>query len=150
MKHERAKTAVWWVIIGLTVLFIWGQSLLGREQSSLQSGAVQGMLGRLFGEWVYDSLWHHYIRKAAHFAEYALLGLEWAGYRLSVREKSRPPRWLVWVFGPAVAVCDEMLQFVSARAPLVTDVLLDSVGYAFGAATVFGVAWLWRRRRQKS
>jgi uncharacterized membrane protein YhhN len=46
-------------------------------------------------------------------------------------------------FGPAVAVCDELLQFISARAPRVTDVLLDCGGYACGAAIVFGLAWLW-------
>lgn len=40
MKHERVKAAAWWVVIGLTVLFIWGQTLLRREQSCLQSGAV--------------------------------------------------------------------------------------------------------------
>lgn len=151
MKHERTKTAVWWAVIALTVLFIWGQSLLGQELSRLQSESVQGFLGGLLGGWVYDTFLYRNIRKVAHFAEYALLGTELMGCRLSVRSARRPARWLLGVFGPAVAVCDELLQFVSARAPRVTDVLLDSAGYAFGAAAVFGIAWLLRRcRRQKS
>ncbi len=148
MKHERIKRAVWWAVIGLTVLFIWGQSLLGRELSRLQSESVQGFLGSLLGEWVYDTFLYQNIRKVAHFAEYALLGMEWMGYRLTVRGVRRPPWWLVWGFGPAVAVCDELLQFVSARAPRVTDVLLDCGGYASGAAVVFGLIWLWRRLRK--
>lgn len=145
MKHERTKTAVWWAVIALTVLFIWGQSLLGQELSRLQSESVQGFLGSLLGEWVYDTFLYRHIRKVAHFAEYALLGMEWMGYRLSVRGARRPKRWLVGVFGPAVAVCDELLQFVSARAPRVTDVLLDCGGYACGAAVMFALVWLWRR-----
>ncbi len=148
MKHERIKTAVWWVVIGLTVLFIWGQSLLGRELSRLQSETVQGFLGGLLGEQVYDTFLYLHIRKVAHFTEYALFGMEWMGYRLTVRGTRRPPRWLLCVVGPAVAVCDELLQFVSARAPMVTDVLLDCGGYACGAAVVFALVWLWRRLRK--
>lgn len=148
MKHERTKTAVWWGVIGLTVLFIWGQSLLGQELSNYQSESAQGFLGNLLGDWVYDTFLYQNIRKVAHFTEYALLGMEWMGYRLTVRGKSRPPRWLLCVVGPAVAVCDELWQFVSARAPLLTDVLLDCGGYAFGAAVVFGLVWLWRRLRK--
>ena len=150
MTNERTKTAVWWALIALTVLFIWGQSLLGRELSQWQSDSVQGFLGNLFGEWVYDTFLYRNIRKVAHFAEYALLGAEWMGYRLSVRGARRPALWLVCVFGPAVAVCDELWQFVSARAPRVTDVLLDCGGYVCGAAAVFGLVWLWRRLRKDS
>lgn len=150
MKRERTKTTVWWTVIGLTVLLIWGQSLLGRELSQWQSNSVKGFLGSLLGDRVYDTFLYQNIRKVAHFAEYALLGMEWMGYRLTVRGAHRPAWWLVFVFGPAVAVCDELLQFVSARAPRVTDVLLDCGGYACGAAAVFGFVWLWRRLRKVS
>lgn len=150
MKHERRKAAVWWTVITLTVLLIWGQSLLGRELSRLQSESVQGFLGSLLGEWVYGTFLYRNIRKVAHFAEYALLGMEWMGYRLTARGARRPARWLLCMFGPAVAVCDELLQFISARAPRVTDVLLDCGGYVCGAAAVFGLVWLWRRLRKVS
>ncbi len=148
MKHERTKTAIWWGMILLTVLFIWGQSLLGRELSKMQSESAQEFLGNLFGERVYDTFFYQNIRKVAHFTEYALFGMEWMGYRLTVRGKSRPPRWLLYIVGPAVAVCDELLQFVSARAPLLTDVLIDCGGYAVGAAVIWGLVWLWRRLRK--
>lgn len=150
MKHERKKAAVWRAVIALTVLFIWGQSLLGQELSALQSESVQGFLGSLFGEWVYDTFLYQNIRKVAHFAEYTLLGMECMGYRLTVGG-TRHPEWrLLCVFGPVVATVDELLQFVSARAPRVTDVLLDCGGYVFGGAVVFGVFWLWRRLRKDS
>lgn len=150
MKHERIKTAVWWAVITLTVLFIWGQSLLGQELSRLQSESVQGFLGSLLGEWVYDTFLYQNIRKVAHFAEYALLGMEWMGYRLTVRGTRRPAWWLVGAFGPVVAAVDELLQFVSARAPRVTDMLLDCSGYICGGAVVFGLFWLWRCLRKDS
>ncbi len=148
MKHERAKTAVWWVIIGLTVLFIWGQSLLGRELSRAQSESVQEILTSLLGEEAYNFLFVVDIRKVAHFAEYTLLGMEWAGYRLSVQGARRPPCWLLCVFGPAIAACDELLQFISARAPMVTDMLIDCGGYVCGVVIVCGAVWLCRRLRK--
>ncbi len=150
MKDRRIKKRIWYAVIALTVLFIWGQSLLGQELSAVQSESVQGLLGRLFGEWVYDTFWYRHIRKVAHFAEYAVLGTECVACRLSVGEH-RSSRWLTAVFGLSVAACDELLQFISARAPRVTDVLLDVAGYACGSAVAFGIVWLCRRaRKQKS
>ncbi|MBQ4612484.1 MAG: VanZ family protein [Clostridia bacterium] len=142
---REKKAVLWWVIIGVTMLLIWGLSLFGREMSTAQSDAVQGFLGSLFGEWIYETLFYQNIRKVAHFAEYALLGAEWAGYRLTVRGARRPPRWLLLAAGPLTAVCDEALQFISARAPMVADVLLDCGGYACGAAVVLGVSRLLKK-----
>ena len=150
MKKERAKAIAWWGIISLTVLFIWGQSLLGQELSIAQSESVQGLLGKLFGEWVYDTFLYRHIRKVAHFTEFALLGTEWMGYRLSVRGKRRPPQWLLFAFGPIVAGCDELLQFVSARAPRITDVLLDCSGYVCGGAVLLGIVSLFKYLRKYS
>lgn len=144
MKHKRTTAAIWRTVIVLTVAFIWAQSLLGRELSRLQSETVQGFLGSVLGEWVYDTMLYRYIRKVAHFTEYALLGAEVMGYRLSVGRVRC--RWWPWLaVGPAVAVCDELLQFISARAPRVTDVLLDCSGYICGAAVVWAAVTLWRR-----
>lgn len=140
MKDKKAIG--WRTLIGVTTLLVWGLSLFGREVSTAQSDAVQGLLGSLFGEWIYATFFYQNIRKVAHFAEYALLGAEWAGYRLSVRGARRPTWWLVAAAGPLTAVCDEVLQFISARAPLAVDVLLDCGGYACGAAVVLGVWWL--------
>ncbi len=147
MKKDTKRAVVWWSILALTVAFIWGQSLLGRDLSRLQSSSVQGLLGQLFGEEIYTTFLYRNIRKVAHFAEYALLGMEWMGYRLTVRGERRPQRWLLALAGPLTATADELLQFISARAPRVTDVLLDCAGYACGMAAVgIGGAMLHRRR----
>lgn len=145
MKNDKTPATIWRFVIALTVLLIWGQSLLGQELSNMQSGSVQGFLGRLFGEEIYRTFLYQNIRKFAHFAEYALLGAEMAEFRLSAQGTARPRGRLLFVLGPAVAVIDELLQFISARAPRVTDVLLDCGGYAFGAAALWGIFLLWRR-----
>lgn len=145
MKNENTPATIRRIIILLTVLLIWGQSLLGQDLSNLQSASVQGFLGRLFGEGIYQTFLYQNIRKFAHFAEYALLGAEMAEFCLSARRTARPRGRILFVPGPAVAVIDELLQFISARAPRVTDVLLDCGGYAFGAAALWGIFLLWRR-----
>ena len=145
MKNHHKTATIWWIVIVLTVLLIWGQSLPGKDLSNLQSTSVQGFLGRLFGEGIYHTFLYQNIRKFAHFAEYAVLGAEVAAYRLSMRRSARLRLWPVFVFGPIVATIDELLQFISARAPLVSDVLLDCVGYAFGALALWGIFLLWRR-----
>lgn len=145
MKNEQTRATIWRIVIALTVLFIWGQSLLGRELSSLQSGSVQGFLSRLFGEGIYNTFLYQNIRKIAHFAEYALLGAEMTAYHLSRRCVPRPRRWALFVLGPVIASIDELLQFISARAPRVTDVLLDCSGYVFGGLALWGVLVFWRQ-----
>lgn len=145
MKNHHKTATIWWIVIVLTVLLIWGQSLPGKDLSNLQSGSVQGFLGRLFGEGIYQTFFYQHIRKFAHFAEYAVLGAEAAAYRLSARHYTRLHIWPVLVFGPIVATIDELLQFISARAPLVSDVLLDCVGYAFGGLGLWGIFVLWRK-----
>lgn len=144
MKARRE--IVWWTVIGLTTAVIWAFSLFGRDLSRMQSESVQGFLGSLFGEWIYTTFLYQNIRKVAHFAEYCLLGAEWMGYRLTVRGARRPAWWVVLVAGPLTATCDELLQFVSARAPRVTDVLLDSVGCFCGMVIVLGIAFFWQKK----
>jgi VanZ family protein len=140
MRTGCKKHVIWWCVLTLTTLLIWGQSLLTRDLSAAQSGALQGLLGRLFGEGIYSTFLYQNIRKVAHFTEYAVLGAEWAGFRLSVSPARRPTWQLMLVAGPLTATCDELLQFVSARAPRVTDVLLDCSGYFVGFAVIFGIS----------
>ncbi len=149
MVVKNTRATVWWGAIALLTLLIWGQSLLGQELSNKQSGAVHGLLGNLLGEWIYDTFLFQNIRKVAHFAEFAALGMAWAGCRLRVRGTRRPPLWLAVAAGPLTAMCDELWQFVSVRAPRLTDVMLDCAGYACGFGVIVGIWWLCRRLRKR-
>ena len=143
MQKERGKPGriarvMWPAALVLTTLVIWGFSLTPAEQSSQQSGFIRAFLLWLLGEGPLADFFiaHIRVRKLAHFAEYFLLGGEWAAYS---RVSGRPRLWL---WGLPVAVVDELLQFLSpGRAPAVTDVLLDTVGFLCGV----GLVWLFVR-----
>ena len=89
------------------------------------------------------------IRKLAHFSIYFLLGacVMYAlfGYKLKMSI-----RWVL-----CVGICflyassDEIHQmFVPGRGPMISDVLLDSVGAAFGAAVLFGIYFILKKRKK--
>ena len=138
--------APWFVAMVLMMLFIWGNSLVpGSESGSLSLSVVQAvrhaleMLG-MPNAWVTNFL----VRKAAHFTEYAVLGVL-ATNAFGLCRRVQP--WqvlavcLVLVLTPSI---DETIQlFVSGRSGQLSDVLLDCCGGVTGAV----VAALIRIRR---
>jgi VanZ family protein len=87
---------------------------------------------------------HLAIRKGAHFAEFALLGLLW--YRgLAWGSRGWQPRTALAAFGLSVlcAGLDEAHQaFVATRTASLLDVAWDSAGALFGVGGS-GVLWGW-------
>jgi hypothetical protein len=87
---------------------------------------------------------HGLVRKAAHLAEYAVLGLLW--HRAFVYAGTLRPAVaaaLALAVSVGCAVADETHQsFLAARTGAVSDVLLDSVG-ATAAVAAAHVGW-WR------
>lgn len=93
---------------------------------------------------------HLLVRKAAHFAEYALLALLAArAFRTSSRAALARRWWLVsFALVAALALVDEYRQsFVPARTGTVYDSLLDMAGGA--TALACAALWLSPRRRKK-
>lgn len=148
-RKNRGPAArwVWPVVIALTTVVIWGFSLMPGAQSQAQSEFVRRIVEALLGDGpLAEFLMAHFpIRKVAHFTEYFVLGVEWACYR-------RVRRWPVcWGYGLPVAVADELLQFTAAgRAPMVTDVLLDTAGYLCGYWLTVGIQHCFRHKRKKN
>ncbi len=129
--------AAWLVAMALMVLFIWGNSLVpGTESGGLSLSVVLTIRGALDAlgipsAWVTNFL----VRKAAHFTEYAVLGIL-AARAFNLRRGAPSARILlacaVLVLVPSI---DETIQlFVAGRSGQVTDVLLDCCGAATGAA----------------
>ncbi len=84
------------------------------------------------------------IRTAAHFSEYALLGLLLC---LTLRRFGITAGWLPWIIGTAYAVTDEWHQsYTPQRACDVKDVLVDSLGVLCGVAFVCIIMYVWRKK----
>lgn len=126
---KRALT----ILICLNLALIWGNSLMTGLDSEAVSGGVLVFLGRFFPMLLTEA-GHTFLRKAAHFSEFALLGLLFGGrYRL---ERNTTPFFLMG-FGLAVACIDETIQiFTPGRASSLIDVWIDTSGFALGLAII--------------
>ena len=78
--------------------------------------------------------WDLALRKAAHLAEFAILGALLARALLGT---TRWWSWPAWLAGTAYAVTDELHQhFVPGRQASVLDIVIDTVGVAVGVLAV--------------
>ena len=89
---------------------------------------------------------HKFIRKLAHFSEFALLGFLTALLVAHLAARfSRLTAILQWLvpaaFCLAYAASDEIHQMFAERGPAVTDVLLDFVGAICGILIARAVVW---------
>ena len=139
MKIEYArifKIALICLIIA-TLAFIFIQSMLTPEVSKAESDAVGEIVEEIIppdtppGEYVQKNL-----RKIGHFVEFAILGTEISIFVLLFARKIRHGLFAV-IFSPLVALCDETIQIFSDRGPSVTDVWIDTAGFASFSALVY-------------
>lgn len=123
------------LLAALTVLFIWSNSCLSREASGAQSGRITALLLRILdpkGKLEVDAF-HHFVRKAAHFAEFTLLGVLIGGlFQTIYLQREKPLYALPVLCVLLVAVLDEYIQFFTGRGSAVTDVMLDFAGGLVG------------------
>lgn len=134
------------VLLVCNLLFIWGNSLLPAEVSSMISGTLRQMLsfmlpsggGALGGG---DGV----LRKIAHFVEFACLGMLLMWLAGMLRKPGAPA--LLGGFGAACV--DELIQvFVPGRGPGIWDVLLDTAGVLTGICLLLAVHTLLKKRKK--
>ena len=148
MIKERTKQFLWVAFTLLIAAVITWFSCQPAEESSESSWAiVQRILPvlRLDDTDAVISFITFVVRKMAHFGLFAALGFGLYG---SLRGQKRvPPFRGAVLLGAAYAALDELHQrFVPGRAGMLTDVLLDSCGVLFGAATAWFLLRRFRRR----
>lgn len=153
MNNKRSATLVFFILSLAWMLFIWINSMQTGVSSGSMSGTVTRTINaflRIFGEDV--ALPHLFIRKAAHFLEFSLLGLLLCFCSLNFFEiksvSSFAHTSLVLLSLPAsiaVALIDEMIQlFVDGRVGSIFDVMIDTAG-AVSAILVFFAVLLIRK-----
>lgn len=153
MKKHIIRTLLWIATLTLMALIFGFSSQSGDESSSL-SGIITKPLTNLLMKMQNSSFTAEeelalyrqvelFIRKTAHFAEYALLGLL---LTLLVRSYGVIKFRLPWLIGTAYAVTDEIHQlFQPDRYGRIHDVLIDSAGVFCGVIFV----WLIIHHRRK-
>lgn len=128
------KKRILTALIILNLGLIWGNSLMNDTRSEAISGGVLAFLGQFLPVLLTEA-GHTFLRKAAHFSEFALLGLLYCGRHRLVRRET--PLHLMG-FGLAVACIDETIQiFTPGRASSLIDVWIDTWGFALGLAVIY-------------
>lgn len=135
------------------ICFIFSNSLQSRSESSARSSVVAEALKPILdpNDKVGDDAFHNFVRKAAHFAEFAALGFSLMGFADCLAWKGR--RWRLLTPPAAsllIAATDETIQiFSQLRGPGIKDVLLDFCGAVCGAACMLLLSLLLRRLKKR-
>ena len=124
------------ILILLNLALIWGNSMMTGLSSEAVSGGILEILGRFIPALLTEA-GHTFLRKAAHFSEFALLALLFCG-RHRLVHRNTPPHLVG--FGMAVACIDETIQiFTPGRASSLIDVWIDTSGFALGLFVIVTV-----------
>lgn len=138
------RKRIWTIVYIAFIIFIFSNSMQVATESARRSLGVLHYLQKLFGNgWLTD----HIVRKAAHFSEFALLGI--LGVQC-VRQYTGRYMLPALFIGLLTALTDETIQlFVEGRSGQVSDVWIDFAGCCFGAVALMVVLYLWQRRGKK-
>ena len=157
LYFDRIASAVA-VVLWMAVIF-WFSAQNGSSSGSMSAGVTEALarlltpgfdeLSPLAQAETVEAL-HLFVRKAAHFSEYAVLGMLTVNalrtYRLNKALRLILPVATCLVY----AVSDEIHQyFIPDRACRAFDVFIDTMGGLTGTLILLGLMWLIKRRRKR-
>ena len=131
-ENQKARLRLLLRLVLIAMLcFIWSNSMVGKEGSASLSRTVTAWLNGIG-----IPVTEHFVRKAAHFCEFGLLGCElmllfWL--RSGVRFQNLCNAAFAALLS---AVTDETIQIFSGRGSQVQDVVLDFSGALTGILLV--------------
>lgn len=141
--RNSRRRAVWILLTVLWMGVIFFFSAQNAEESSNLSGGITDFIAHLIrpdldrlpetDQQAFLNQLSFFVRKGAHFSEYAVLGLLLTGLAGTFAWN----RWIrglfSWGIGTLYAVSDEFHQtFSDGRSPQLRDVCIDSSGVLFG------------------
>ncbi len=146
MKNKRTyRRKIFLILMILWMAAIFAFSSRSGDESAQDSYHAGILIGEViipgFEEWTSEKQLQfaetidHPVRKTAHAAEYAILGLLAAGACISSKNSTLNIRDILypWFIASGYAAADEFHQlFVTGRSGQVSDVLLDSAGALAG------------------
>ncbi len=138
-KKLNAEMAVR-VLLVLTIAAIWGQSMIHKEASQVESDALLTVLNPFddveIGNATSEAYWHlsDVFRKLAHLIEYGILGCELMVFQTIRKQKVAVKQAFINLLfaGMLIGLIDETIQVFSQRGSLVSDVWIDTLGLLLG------------------
>ena len=132
MKRTKTRVALCGAFLAAILAFIWGNSAMPGEASGALSGWAGTLLGKL-APFLSTEAGLHFLRKAAHFSEFAALGMTLAWMFGMISRRRLWQYSLPLLCGAAAACIDETIQIFSpGRYSSITDVLIDCSGVLTG------------------
>lgn len=126
---RKAYVIISWVLVAAVMIFIFLMSSANADDSDGMSDSLLMKIIELTG----IEFTSHFIRKAAHFSEFAALSFSLSN-AVFATFNSKKATVFAFIGASAYAVTDELHQlFSDGRACRVTDILIDSSGALLGA-----------------
>ena len=139
-RTRKTFAAILLLLLILNLCFIWGNSLLSKTNSHDLSVDVMGLIPAFIRNLVTDTeQLLHFVRKMAHFTEFACLGGLSAGLLAVYRKVGLHPVVHLFAGGFLVAAIDDTIQIYSNRGSQLQDVWLDFAGFSAGLLVVLGI-----------
>ncbi len=146
--RKRQKTIVWILIAAWMIVIFMFSAQDAETSGDLSEGFLRKCLLWFLPEHITNNVsmvdtLEHIVRKCAHMAEFAVLGLLYSIqlYLYKVYEKDRQRIGVAVILVLLYAATDEVHQlFVGGRSGQVTDVLIDTIGGFIGTMTFY----LWK------
>lgn len=151
-KELTAARIVMTALSAAEIVFIFLRSMQSADASSQESGSLLMLLNQILCSLHIDwEITSHFIRKAAHFIEYLLLGLLLCVTLYLYWQKRVRAMLSAIAAGAVVAVCDELIQqFYEGRSCEFGDMLLDTAGVLVGVLIVTGVVSIILKKSEKA
>ena len=151
MTKKRTLRWIFGFLALACLAVIWGNSMTPGNESGQMSGSVTEWINSIVQK-VFPSfeISHAFVRKAAHFTEFAILGA-----LLAVNIRAFLPRRVSFVLGAipcafVIASIDETIQFfVKGRTCSFLDVLLDTFGATVAVLIAFLIFLIKEKRKEK-
>ena len=152
IDRKTLQIAFFVILSILAVIFIFSNSLQPGQKSAAQSRVVAKGIQKIVNS---DAVgltkkFHALIRKVAHIAEFAILGVGIGGLFFSIRMlNGKKYVSLPLLLGLTVGICDEFIQYFGSRKSLVSDVLIDFGGVLLGMLAISFVMILINKIKNK-
>ena len=149
MVRTKKRLTFCSILLVAILAFIWGNSAMPGQASGALSGWVGAVLSKIL-PFLATENGLHFLRKAAHFSEFAALGMILSWLFGMVANRKLWQGILPLLCGAAAACIDETIQIFSpGRYCSIIDVLIDCSGVLTGILVLNLFCLLFRHFRRK-